>query len=290
MLALHLASLRVALAIIPRHVIQTCAHPGEVPAAVGAAWQRFAPGWQRRVFDDDECLKALGSHGPRHQSAFHALNGAHRGDLCRYALLYSHGGVYADIKFVPKSHLDDVVAMTHGAALATVIADPAYTPFALHQGFIIAARRHPLFARLMRHVVDTVERNKPFEYQVFTREMFTQVQRAIRGEVKPGLHPSFSGGVFLFQESCATTTMAYYMWGHEPRVRVGNATIAGIDRYCNACVIHAGNTLVAKVRYDDYPWVTPRPRRSCETVKTVFTTAKVATFCVVVYAVLRCAA
>lgn len=153
MLFFYILSLRVAGAI-PRVIYQTYHTPAGVPPSVAAQWGRYAPGWPRHVFDDSACVNLLRSHfSEKYVGVFDRLQGAHRADLCRYAIMFSHGGVYADIKFKLLVPLAEIVDLAKNASISTV---EAYNGKMLHQGFIIAVPRQALFLKLMAHMQSTV--------------------------------------------------------------------------------------------------------------------------------------
>jgi hypothetical protein len=81
---------------IPKVIYQTYHHPDKVPPKVAENLAKYAPGYERFVFNDDECVKFLEQHyHPIVATTFGHLGGAHKADLFRYAVLYVRGTPYA---------------------------------------------------------------------------------------------------------------------------------------------------------------------------------------------------
>ena len=84
---------------IPRVIYQTYHSKHLIPAKVDENMKIFAPQFTRHVYNDSECYEFLRKHFHRSISdMFYQLEGPHRSDVFRYAMLYINGGVYIDIK------------------------------------------------------------------------------------------------------------------------------------------------------------------------------------------------
>ena len=84
---------------IPLTIYQTYNWKDRIPAKVEANMLKFAPQYERSIYNDSECAEFIKTHF--HSSVLQTylhLKGAHRADLFRYAILYINGGVYMDIK------------------------------------------------------------------------------------------------------------------------------------------------------------------------------------------------
>ena len=84
---------------IPLTIYQTYNWKDRIPAKVEANMLKFAPQYERSIYNDSECAEFIETHF--HSSVLQTylhLKGAHRADLFRYAILYINGGVYMDIK------------------------------------------------------------------------------------------------------------------------------------------------------------------------------------------------
>ena len=84
---------------IPFVIYQTYHSKHLIPSKVQENMDKYAAPFRRHVFNDSECHAFLRKHFHRAVSdMFYELEGPHRSDVFRYAILYIHGGVYIDIK------------------------------------------------------------------------------------------------------------------------------------------------------------------------------------------------
>ena len=84
---------------IPFVIYQTYHSKHLIPSKVQENMDKYAAPFRRYVFNDSECHAFLRKHFHRSVSdMFYELEGPHRSDVFRYAILYIHGGVYIDIK------------------------------------------------------------------------------------------------------------------------------------------------------------------------------------------------
>lgn len=86
--------------MIPGTIIQTwrdASLPGRaVPLC--ESWRRLNPGMRYLFFDDEACRRLVAETVPQFLDAWLALpHAVMRADFFRYAALYRHGGIYADI-------------------------------------------------------------------------------------------------------------------------------------------------------------------------------------------------
>jgi len=75
-------ALTLALSSIPRVIYQAYHSPEAVPDYVGFRWDVYAPGWDRHVLNDDDCVRILGKHfSENYTELFYDLReGAHKAD------------------------------------------------------------------------------------------------------------------------------------------------------------------------------------------------------------------
>ena len=82
---------------IPRLIHQTW-KTKEVPVwARSNSWINLNPTWRHRLWDDIEVAEFIASHFPQVWSVWDTLKPVEKADLFRYAVVYVHGGVYADL-------------------------------------------------------------------------------------------------------------------------------------------------------------------------------------------------
>lgn len=151
-------------AAIPRVIHQTFETP-HVPdgmAAAARSWSALNPRFDWCFHDATARRRFLSStFGGDVLRAYDALdNGAFKADLWRYCLLYHQGGVYADIDMVCLTDLDLILRRED-----TLVAAPdGYQPWALSNGFLCAAPRHPILrAAIDRATREILRRRSRFQ-------------------------------------------------------------------------------------------------------------------------------
>jgi hypothetical protein len=100
---------------IPK-IIHQVFFPGKPPAVIQENVDRIKaqnPGWQHRLYDDNDMADFIGStYGSRLLTSYCRINkkyGAARADYFRYLLMHEIGGVYLDIKSCTGRPLDEVI-------------------------------------------------------------------------------------------------------------------------------------------------------------------------------------
>jgi mannosyltransferase OCH1-like enzyme len=86
--------------MIPGTIIQTwrTASLPDRAAPLCESWRRLNPGMRHLFFDDEACRRLVAETVPQFLDAWLALpHAVMRADFFRYAALYRHGGIYADI-------------------------------------------------------------------------------------------------------------------------------------------------------------------------------------------------
>ena len=146
----HAANERSAPGSIPKLLHQTTQlNRSCIPDQLGA----FATGYRRVVEDDDEARAFVaGAFTPPVLLAYDRLEGPHRADLYRYCKLFVEGGVYLDIKTVPRRHLDEIFGVGEDGRPVLYLVLYGNT---VHNGVIASSPRNPLFLRLVASIVDS---------------------------------------------------------------------------------------------------------------------------------------
>jgi Glycosyltransferase sugar-binding region containing DXD motif len=243
---------------IPKVIYQTYKHKHKIPAKVAANVAKFAPDYERAIFDDQECLDFLKDfYHPAVATTFHYLGGAHKADLFRYAILYLMGGVYLDIKtelLVPL----EVIFPPKGDRRVTytsLIASDILSGHSIYQGVVATPKGNPMFLYLIHQFVQA---QKPIKnYFLSTNKMYELACKETNQKllhdglnVAPGdgLHSNIDVGngtnkhfkfdYFLLQEKKRPVSECY----------------DGVDRHGGCEFIYKGDQKVIKTRYADYPW------------------------------------
>ena len=90
---------------IPLNIFQTCKTKklGPVAQECVDTMRERNPEFNYFLYDDNDCRKFLSeNYEPKVLDAYDTLvPGAYKADLWRYCVLYKHGGVYLDVKFIP---------------------------------------------------------------------------------------------------------------------------------------------------------------------------------------------
>jgi len=99
---------------IPHVIYQTCKDKKTLNPQLARnikAWKQLNPTYKHELYDDNECKEFLKKHfDPKVLKAFNKFRpGAFKADLWRYAILYIHGGIYADIDMNPFKSVDSIV-------------------------------------------------------------------------------------------------------------------------------------------------------------------------------------
>ena len=218
---------------IPLRVVQTYKDKSLIPAIVFQNMARYAPEYEHHTVDDTEGEAFLTKHfTPKVLRTFHELTGAHKADLLRYCLLFVHGGVYMDIKTELISPIKDIFKND-----AYVYAALSHERNHVYQGIIATIPQHPLFVRLIRHIVEV---GVPPDYHEFCRDFYHNIQDDVPSRtVQPGLNQGIRHSYYLLEEKCS---------------RDAHACHDGLDRWGLCCHLHDNGQAVIKTRMASYPW------------------------------------
>ncbi len=179
----------------PKTIYQTYISADHVPPYIFGAIEQFAPGWNYKFFNDNECVEFLDRfYGDRMLAKYKSIPGmAHRADLFRYCILYMFGGCYLDIKTTLIRPLDSV--FTQRGMCYTVL---SLMPNSVYQGIMCVTPKHPLVADLISNamVSDTT-----VNYHVYTSQMYCLLgQYTGKTALEPGPHNAEPTPWELFEE------------------------------------------------------------------------------------------
>lgn len=223
---------------IPKIVHQTYHDFTRIPSKVRENIAKFASGYELRLWSDMDCQKILKDSFSRdHEQLFVMLqNGAHRADLCRYAVLYVHGGIYIDIKTEPLVPFD-YIFRRHSTTFSIL----SIAPGLIFNGVIASPKGNPIFLEMMDFMIAVGRRGPSGDYNYNCRKFFDIVARETeRPQLLPGLNvPAGPGNqsFYMFQEARRSPVECY----------------DGLDRYgyCVFAFLSSGEK-VFKIRYADY--------------------------------------
>jgi hypothetical protein len=228
----------------------------------------FERGLERKVTNDEGIIEFLKTYyHPNVSATFQKLKGAHRADLYRYALLYVHGGIYADIKVMPTTEMLDVFKSN-----TTKFTWYSTTSFRskIFNGLMASPPRNPHFLQMVHYIVQHSPPDDYFEYCYHDGELLeSEYKLATKNPIgyylwflgktiltkttdnfieyyTPGLYETEDRRVVLLQERCS------YEEGHECTAHNMQADRYGIC--CNVYNVAGGNNiLVAHSRDITYP-------------------------------------
>lgn len=230
---------------IPMVIYQTYHSKNLIPRKVEENFKKYAPQFQRHVYNDSECIEFIRQH---FQEAvyddYHLMGGAHRADMFRYAILYIRGGVYVDIKtelimpLVATIQIESDRRIEGRGVTYTVISSYNGNIF---QGFIATPPGNSIFLKL---ILDLVQTRKPIrDYLVSTRKFHNLLCIATqKSRLNSGVNIASVDGekfdYYLFEEMRSPTIECH----------------DGADRYGDCYFIYRQGSREMKVRYSDYPW------------------------------------
>lgn len=212
------------LDVWPKHIHMTYRDLSRVPSYVHAALKRYAPGYRVSWYDDADCLAFMQAHASaRAQQAYRRIpHPAHRADLWRYHVLQELGGVYLDVDLVLKVPLDSVFRDRQRSY--TAVTDNRN---AIFNAILVSTPRNAVLDVLIERVLATVEQQRPYSYDVLTRQFYQTLMARPHGDWQ------------LFQEKCS---------------RIGTACDGQLDRYGLCCNVFDGDRVVMGSRYPRFPF------------------------------------
>lgn len=237
-------------------VVQTTKTIETVPKKVAINWEKFAPEFERKILNDDDCIEFLNKfYGKRYVDKFKNFKTmAFKADLFRYAWLYVHGGVYCDIKTVLIKDLKRVFPdknkcyMVYSTPYSPykVTSDEKFDPDSslvkhCYNGIIATPPKNAIMLDLLESCMETNE--KYHKYHVHVENMYKIVKEYCASKsIEPGLNKTVGN----------LPNIHFYI---EKSFNIEHCNNTR-DRYglCMFVVDHLNNEKIMKIRYNDYPW------------------------------------
>ncbi len=148
---------------IPRKIFQTWESSEVTPSTFQAAnaWVTHNSNWEYNFYNEIERRGFIKNNfSISVLNAYDALiPGAYKADLWRYCILYVYGGVYADIKIIPCTSLDDILELDTEFTSAKERHGSHHLKGAIWNTFICSKPQHPFLKRSIDKIVDNVVRN-----------------------------------------------------------------------------------------------------------------------------------
>lgn len=103
------------------------------------SWRKHHPDWEVRIWTDDDNRNLIATHYPWFLETYDGFSrNIHRVDAAKYFILYTHGGVYADMDCECLAPIDDLVR--DGGAVFGRTADGV-----IECAFMASAPQHPVW-------------------------------------------------------------------------------------------------------------------------------------------------
>ena len=139
--------------MIPKIVFQTSKNKNSYNAIEAL---KHCPNYKYVHFDDNECVEFLKEHfiesHPNIIEGFNRLQGAHKGDLIRYAFLYINGGVYFDTDIHLTHDINDIISSYDFISVFTRKKERKnYIPMIMN-GFIACTAKHPILLEALNNI------------------------------------------------------------------------------------------------------------------------------------------
>lgn len=225
----------------PRAIYQTTQAEDRLPPKLALNFAKYAKGWQRSVFNDSAAIAFLNEHfQPQVAALFRTLNeGAHKADLFRYAILYTLGGVYLDIKTELLAPLDWLFEDRGSVFLVNSNINPG----SIYNGILAAPSHQPIFLDMLRFML---EQGQSSNYHYNIVKLYDLV--AVHCEAALMWEPDRC----LDTQTCTFDSMRIRIAQEEQRPAAQCAD--GVDRYKLCAFITEKCEKIFKERYSDYPW------------------------------------
>ena len=147
--------------------------------AYGQAWERLHPGWQVRLWGEDDLppLKNQRIWDAAPDLVESGLVWRMRSDIARYELLLQHGGLYVDTDFEPLRAIDELVGDLDLFAVRE-------KPKLIANGWIGCTPGHPFMAQMVDDLAASVD-SRPGQppWRTTGPEYLTRVSKARPGEL-----------------------------------------------------------------------------------------------------------
>lgn len=149
---------------VPNIIFRTISGPIQSKAMVLAChdeWQKLNPKYSIVWYSNHDCDRFMAQYysGPVNNSYLALKPGAYKADLWRLCVLYRFGGIYIDAYATPYCSLDEMLSDCWNKDNPQFISvlDCALAGQGIHNGFIVAERRHPFLKQSIDDIVENVQ-------------------------------------------------------------------------------------------------------------------------------------
>lgn len=230
--------------LIPRIIWHTYHQKNSIPSYVTAQFEKYAPEYQRYVWDDQDAEGFLKQYySPAVLETFQVLKGAHRADLIRYCQLYTFGGLYLDIKTLLLRPIREFVDHDVDQFSSVLSVRAGAKGDVIHHGVMACRPRHPFCMKMIQAMVELGQPILVLDYHDFV----TKAHQLIRSDC---------GGTLKLGKNVGVSGETYYLWNEAcSRFSTQACVEKKFDRYGLCCSItDEKHGPILNTRFADYPW------------------------------------
>lgn len=143
--------------IIPLNIFQTWDNKHKLPPQMQRAVQltkSLNPEFNHQIFTSQECLEFIRKHFDASvvRAYQRLIPAAYKADLWRYCVLYIHGGIYMDMKYIPNTNFS-FMELTEAEHF---VKDK--NGLGVYNAFMVSLPKQPAMMQAIRKIVENVER------------------------------------------------------------------------------------------------------------------------------------
>lgn len=227
---------------IPKVIHLTYMDKSKVPQKVWDNLNRYCYDYKINFYDDEDCRQFLKTYyGESYVRKFDMIEkGAHKADFFRYCLLYIKGGIYMDIKLIPKINFNLLFNHEKPNLLYTCLGKPNFIGRnnQIFQAIIATFPRNPFIKYLIKDFFDKrITYFSKQDYLIYTKRFYQLLLKSKGSKLNNGINKIISRDVILFNE------INKKLYSDEKK-----------DRYNGYHNILYNNKHIFKSRYNDFPW------------------------------------
>jgi hypothetical protein len=180
--------------IIPKIIFQSHYDLNLIPEYINNQFKKYAPKYERYVFDDNDCIEFFKKEYPENPEilmTFMSLDGPHRCDLWRYAILYKRGGLYLDIKTEVLKPIESIFKRKNNVSYYVLGFFPTLDQKSCYNGILGTYPKNPFFKNLIEKVIyinKTYKFHPKIDYLLFCHQLYNQLKSKSKKKLKYGLN------------------------------------------------------------------------------------------------------
>jgi len=179
--------------VIPR-ILHVCySDMSRVPGEVWSNLHEAGQGYDIRVYDDEMCEEYIERECGIQLAGVYKrmLTPDHRRDMFRYCVLYNEGGVYVDLKTVPRAPFAEIFDHYSHNRLYTCLGTRPH----INQGILATYRRNPFIGLLIQDfasapdsLTDVRHTRNMTTFTYFTDKFYAHLSKLLDHDPEPGVN------------------------------------------------------------------------------------------------------